>query len=148
MSEYKEEDVVIVGWPTSGGPPEVESTQVNCHKCGQPVWVSHASMNTVLDKKTETGGELYVVCIMCAPEPDDPNHEIQIGEEQKAEMLALGLDIDDFIRRSGLSLTEIAKMVVERAQALEELRSLHRAANRGPGGCGNPRCRVCNPQKV
>jgi hypothetical protein len=147
MSEYKDEDVVLVGWPTSAGEPAVPSTEVNCCKCGQSVWVSSGSMNTVLDKKVETGGELYIVCLMCAPDPGDTeNHEIQLGEEQKEEMLRAGLDIEEFMRKSGLNLTQIAKLVVERAQAMEELRSLHRAAN--PRGCGSVRCSVCNPQEV
>lgn len=144
--EYRDEDVVLVGWPASGGPPSVGSTQVNCHKCGQQVWVSHGSMNAVLDKSTETGGTVYVICLMCAPPPDDPSHEIMLGEEQKEEMRQHGFDIEKFMHLSGLNLTELAQLVVKKAQALEELRSLHRAANRGPGGCGNPRCEVCNPQ--
>lgn len=148
MSEYKDEDVILVGWPTSAGPPETESTKVNCHKCGQSVWVSRGSMNTVLDEKVKTGGELFVVCLMCSPLPGDPSHEIQIGDEQKEEMLRAGLDIDALMREQGLTLTDVARIVVKRAQAMEELRALHRAANRGPGGCGSPRCHVCNPQEA
>lgn len=151
MSEtfkYRDEDVVLVGWPTSGGPPECASTMVNCHKCGQLVWVSHASMNTVLDAKTKAGGELYITCLMCAPEMTSEDHELQLGDEQKEEMLRAGLDIDDFMRRTGMNLTEIARMVVEKAKRLEELKTLHRAANPGPDGCGNPRCRVCFPDQM
>lgn len=144
--EYRDEDVVLVGWPSSGGPPDTPSTQVNCHKCGQPVWVSNGSMNTVLDAKIKTGGELYIVCLMCAPEMTDPQHELQLGDEQKEEMLRAGVDIDEFMRQSGMNLTEIARMVVEKAKRLDQLKALHRAAN--PGGCGNPRCRCCYPDPM
>lgn len=144
MSEYKPEDIVLVGWPTSGGPPDVvPSTQVNCHKCGQSVWVSNGSMNTVLDAKVKSSGELYIICLMCSPEPDS---DIFIGNEQKEEMLRAGFDIDKFMRDTGMNLTQIAKFVVEKAQAMEDLRGLHRAAN--PGGCGSGRCSVYNPKEA
>jgi hypothetical protein len=116
MSEQEvgKHDVLLVGF--EGEHPHVSSSRVYCFKCQKPLWASRASMDTVLDKKNELGCKLFFSCMECAP-LDQEDAELMLSDAQKAEMLKEGVDIEGWMKQTGLTLASIGRIhsILQRA---------------------------------
>lgn len=92
--------------------PEVESTTEECDKCSREVWVSHGTRADAEKAAKEDGGNVIYLCMSCVPEAI-VDGDLRVGEAQKDEMRIAGVDVEKFMKESGMTLEQIAQKMLK-----------------------------------
>lgn len=111
------EEIFLIGF--TGDKPHVPtSMEVRCARCQQPVWVSHGTINGLIESlKPEDFSRLQIICMKCMPEPITTENihgalATQIEEMAKVDPRAV-IEINK-MKAAGLTGKEIAKIAFDR----------------------------------
>lgn len=114
---YRSIDSVVVSHPAISK-PDVESTTEECDKCSRLVWVSHGTRADAEKTAKEDGGNVVYLCMSCVPEAI-MGAELRIGGGQKDEMRLAGIDVEEIMKKTEMTLEEIGKMMLRVGRTLD-----------------------------
>jgi hypothetical protein len=110
---YLSVDVLVGCTLCSKVPPHVPSDEEECDKCSQMVWVSHGTRIDAEKMAAKQGSTVYYICMGCIPAAVMTDGEIQLGEKQAEEMKSEGLDLEEIMAITGMSLDQLSKLMMK-----------------------------------